>query len=1007
MGFLATFVGVGKYSDPDIRDLTGCARDAIALHALFADSFPDTNPKLLIDGDATAANIRQSLQDTLGAATPDDVVVFSFSGHGSHDHRLAAHDTLLSALNDTSIDMGELAELFRSTKAKAVLCILDCCFSGGAPAKVLEDSPIPRDPGTPLDVLVGEGRILLAASATHQVAYELPRARHGILTKALLDFLLRAKSSVDLLASVAEIMRSVQAEAARMGVEQTPVVLGSVKGGLLIPQLKPGKIFFAAFPELQRIKISSDISDLLQFNFPREVVEEWRKRYPCGLNRLQLEAINEHGIIEGNSLLVIAPTSAGKTFIGEIGAAKAITDGRKAVFLLPYKALVNEKYDQFSTLYGTKLGMRVIRCSGDYNDQVGAFLKGKYDLALLTYEMFLQLVVGNPFTLGQLGLIVIDEAQFITDPTRGISVELLLTFVLAAREKGISPQIIALSAVIGNANNFNQWIGSDILFHTERPVPLVEGVIDRNGTYQFIDENGKEESNQLLHPYDIHVRRERPSAQDLIVPLIKTLVAKGEKVIVFRNARGPAQGCANYLAQDLGLPPASDVLDQLPAGDQSSASAALRQCLQGGTAFHNSNLTREERIVVEQAFRDPKGPLRILAATTTVAAGINTPASTVILAENEFLGEDGRPFTVAEYKNMAGRAGRLGFNEKGKSIIYAETPTERSILFNKYVRGTLERLQSSFDPTRIETWLVRLLAQVGKIPRANVSTLLANTYAGYLEARRDAQWRNRMQQQLDGLVTRMINLGLIETEGDIIALSLLGRACGRSSLSFDSAMRLIEIVKNVPGHLISAISLMGLMQGLPAEEMGYTPLVKGIKEAVRVNQATQRFGPEVVRALQRHAQDQMEFYGRCKRASVLHDWVLGRRLDEIEAEFSTNQYFGRIEYGDIRRFADLTRFHLQSASNILALLLLDKNPQAELDTLLKQLEIGLPAEAIALLELPVALTRGEYLNLIGKNIMNPGQLWSAPPQVLLDYLGEERSAQLERLRPKNHSSLIV
>src|SRR5439155_13190435 len=130
------------------------------------------------------------------------------------------------------------------------------------------------------------------------------------------------------------------------------------------------------------------------------------------------------------------------------------------------------------------------RCSGDYNDEIGVFLKGKYDLALLTYEMFLQIVIGSPSVLNQLGLIVIDEAQFITDPTRGISVELLLTFILAAREKGISPQIIALAAIIGDANNFHEWLGCGLLFHTDRPVPLVEGVIDRDGTLQFIDETG-------------------------------------------------------------------------------------------------------------------------------------------------------------------------------------------------------------------------------------------------------------------------------------------------------------------------------------------------------------------------------------------------------------------------------------------------------------------------------------------------------------------------------------
>ena len=79
-------------------------------------------------------------------------------------------------------------------------------------------------------------------------------------------------------------------------------------------------------------------------------------------------------------------------------------------------------------------------------------------------------------------------------------------------------------------------------------------------------------------------------------------------------------------------------------------------------------------------YRSPNGGIRVLAATTTLAAGINTPASTVILAENEFLGQDSRPFTIAEYKNMAGRAGRLGYSEIGKAIILADTPVERAQL---------------------------------------------------------------------------------------------------------------------------------------------------------------------------------------------------------------------------------------------------------------------------------------------------------------------------------------
>jgi Helicase conserved C-terminal domain len=177
-------------------------------------------------------------------------------------------------------------------------------------------------------------------------------------------------------------------------------------------------------------------------------------------------------------------------------------------------------------------------------------------------------------------------------------------------------------------------------------------------------------------------------------PLAKQLVGKGEKLLVFRNMRGPAQGCARYLSKELGLAPAAEVIAALPTQDLTGASRDLRECLQGGTAFHNTNLLRAERDAIERRYRDRNSGIHVLAATTTLAAGINTPASTVVLAENEFVGDDGRPFTIAEYKNMAGRAGRLGDNEIGKAIILADTPVERAQLFQKY-----ELVQARAGPT--------------------------------------------------------------------------------------------------------------------------------------------------------------------------------------------------------------------------------------------------------------------------------------------------------------------
>jgi replicative superfamily II helicase len=537
----------------------------------------------------------------------------------------------------------------------------------------------------------------------------------------------------------------------------------------------------------------------------------------------------------------------------------------------------------------------------------------------------------------------------------------------------------------------------------QRPVPLIEGVIDRGGVYQFLDINGSTRHEQLIPSREIVTRTDKPSAQDVIVPLVRKLVNAGEKVIVFRNKRGFAQGCANYLARDLGLASAGDIIDLLPASDTSGASSALRTSLQGGTAFHTTNLTREERVVVERAFRDPDSRVRVLAATTTVAAGINTPASTVILAEQEFVGEEGRPFTVAEYKNMAGRAGRLGFQEKGKSIIYADTPFERDRLFRTYVLGSLESLRSSFDERNFDTWLLRLLAQVTKIPRKEVSRLLANTYAGYLQVRRNPAWRSGMEREVSTLLDRMIRLGLLEVEGDHVRLSLLGRACGRSALSFNSALRLVELVRSIPRTTMSAQNMVAFIQVLDEAEGGYTPMLPGPREGGRVGDAAQRYGHDIVLILQRYASAANEYWARCKRAAILFDWVHGSNVERIEAQFSTTPFRGRIEHGDIRRFADATRFVLRSAGEILSLLLPDTDISEEFDTVLDQLEVGIPTEALGLLKLPVPLTRGQYLDLYHSGLSTVDAVWAAVPDRLSQILPQPVVSALELQRPVSQS----
>lgn len=922
----------------------------------------------MVDEQATLSRVQAALQTTLGEAEGEDVVIVFFAGHGTSNHRLVTFDTSNDErLNATTLAMDDLAQLFKRTRARAAILILDCCFSGGASARVLDVGAVARSLTNPFDLIAGQGRVLLAACAHNERAWEDVASGHGLFTRALLDTLLGLTEPSELLDLASRVQANTRTAASRLGLEQNPAVAGEVRGGLAIRPCARGEYYNGFFPDLSAARTDGTAASLEAFGIQRIICDAWHDRFGGDLNALQVAAINDRGVLAGKSLLVVAPTSSGKTFVGEVAATKAVLEGKKAVFLFPYKALTNEKYDAFSTLYGDDLGFRVVRCTGDSTDTVDRFVRGRYDLALLTYEMFLNLLVSNPHVLAQIGLVVLDEAQFVADPTRGINVELLLTYLVTARQRGFRSQLLLLSAVIGGINHFDTWLGVGVLTATERPVPLREGVLDRTGVYQYRDPDGSEGVTQLLPAHAIMQRKPKKSSQDVIVPLVAELLRNNpkQKVIVFRNRRGSATGCAKYLAAELGLPPAEVTLEGLPDRDLSSASTNLRDALTGGTAFHTADLDPREKRLVEQAFRDPASPVRVLAATTGVAAGINTPASTVVLAETEFLGKESRPFTVAEVKNMAGRAGRLGFNEQGTSIVLAETPFEREQLFERYVRGGLDPFRSSFTEASIGTWLIKLLAQLGSVFKDDVPTVLANTYGGYLRTRQNPNWVVTVRQRVEELLDEMAALGLLEVADETVSLSLLGAAVGRSSLSLEGALGLISILRDFSPTELTPLNLVALLQVLPEMDTLYTPMfTRGRREQSCAGEAARRYGDPIVQRLgHRVGGAPFVYLARCKRAAVLFDWMNGVPVERIETMFTVTPYQA-LRRGDIQGFADATRFHLRSAADILlALRPSGTLDPARLEEVMLQLEVGLPADTLPLLELSVRLGRGELLAL--------------------------------------------
>jgi replicative superfamily II helicase len=278
------------------------------------------------------------------------------------------------------------------------------------------------------------------------------------------------------------VTQQVIGAAAQLGKPQNPTLRGRIDGELTWPIFLPGTHYQTAFPERVRPQITHDLYSLEAYGFPKTQLQHWAGTIPS-LNSLQLAALNEFKLLEGEHLLVSAPTSSGKTMIGELAALKGVLERKRALFLLPLKALVADKYKSFTKTYGS-FGIITIQATGE-TDDITPLLRGQYDICLLTYEKFAAVVLAHPYILDSVGTVVVDEVQTISDKSRGVNLEFVLTILRMRRRQGIEPQIIALSAVIGDTNGLERWLKARLLRRNERPVPLDEGILLEDGRFRY------------------------------------------------------------------------------------------------------------------------------------------------------------------------------------------------------------------------------------------------------------------------------------------------------------------------------------------------------------------------------------------------------------------------------------------------------------------------------------------------------------------------------------------
>ncbi len=526
-----------------------------------------------------------------------------------------------------------------------------------------------------------------------------------------------------------------------------------------------------------------NVRSLEAYGVPSALLEVWRARYGERLLPVQQRAVCDCGVLAGRSVVVFAPTSAGKTFVGEMAATKAAADQRRALYLVPTKALAEEKFRQFAEAYGP-LGLRVAITTRDRASRDAEIRLGKFDIAVGVNEKLRGLVARAPDLLHKVGALVADELQVLGDRERGPCLEMLLTL---ARRVIPPPQIVGLSAVLGRERHLADWLGAAWLRVDERPIELRKGVLFA-GELRYLEHNSGREGVEEWPA----VASAETEAETMLA-LARYLGDRGEQTIVFLPTKRDCREFAFALTERVNWHQAEAAIEELRALPPTHARQALSLALQGAVAFHNADLDWAERDVVERAFRS--GEVRVLCATSTLANGVNLPARNVIADVAKWDARAaawGGPdalrgalteLSKAEFENMSGRAGRLGCEEVfGRAILVAESAFRRDLLWHAYVRSDFVSVEPALAcaPAAQVPLLSACLAAGGSGERA-VQQLLAETYSGHLSWSGEVG-RRELDSAVSARLARLADLGLVSRGDGRIEVTPLGAICAAQGL---------------------------------------------------------------------------------------------------------------------------------------------------------------------------------------------------------------------------------
>lgn len=459
-------------------------------------------------------------------------------------------------------------------------------------------------------------------------------------------------------------------------------------------------------PDYQYVPIS-------QHKAPETPARTW----PFKLDPFQQVSIAS--IERGESVLVSAHTSAGKTVVAEYAIAQSLKSNQRVIYTSPIKALSNQKYREFAAEFGD-VGLM----TGDVTINPTA------TCLVMTTEILRSMLYRGSEIMREVAWVVFDEIHYLRDKTRGVVWE--ETIILLPDKV----HYVFLSATIPNAMQFAEWITKThgqpchVVYTDFRPTPLQHYFFPAgaDGIHLVVDEKGafrEDNFNKAMatiaekqgdDPADAMAKRKGKGKDKRlnkggtkgpsdIYKIVKMIMMKNyNPVIVFSFSKNM---CESYALQMSNLTfneesekamvekVFNSALDMLSKEDKSLPQIQnILPLLKRGIGIHHSGLLPILKETIEILFQE--GLLKVLFATETFSIGLNMPAKTVVFTSvRKFDGISQRWVSPSEFVQMSGRAGRRGLDDRGIVIMMIDEKMEPAIA-KDIVRGEQDQLNSAF-----------------------------------------------------------------------------------------------------------------------------------------------------------------------------------------------------------------------------------------------------------------------------------------------------------------------